>query len=84
MSHYFLTEGVKKVRIHDVNKEKSEQLCEIIRNKNPKFNFKIWNYNKNNFDYSNTFNPNKVMTSREKYVVVNKLEIFESIYIKKD
>ena len=51
MSHYFLTEGVKKVRIHDVNKDKSEQLCEAIRNKNPKFNFKIWNYNKNNFDY---------------------------------
>ena len=32
LSHYFLTEGVKKVRIHDVNNEKSEQLCEVIRN----------------------------------------------------
>ncbi len=51
LSHYFLTEGVKKVRIHDVNNEKSVQLCEAIRNKSPKFNFKIWNYNKNNFDY---------------------------------
>ena len=51
LSHYFLTEGVKKVRIHDVNKEKSEQLCDKIRNKNPKFNFKIWNYSKNNFDF---------------------------------
>ena len=29
LSHYFLTKGVKKVRIHDVNKEKSEQLCKI-------------------------------------------------------
>ena len=51
LSHYFLTEGVKKVRIHDVNKIKSEHLYEKIRNKNPKFNFKIWNYNKINFDY---------------------------------
>ena len=33
LSHYFLTVGVKKVRIHDVNNEKSEQLCEAIRNK---------------------------------------------------
>ncbi len=47
-------------------------------------NFKFKTIDKNNFDYSNTFNPNKVMTSREKYVMVNKLEIFESIYIKKD
>ena len=51
LSHYFLTEGVKKVRIYDINNEKSEQLCETMRNKSPKFNFKIWNYNKNNFDY---------------------------------
>ncbi len=51
LSYYFLTEGVKKVRIHDINNEKSERLCKAIRNKSPKFNFKIWKYNKNNFDY---------------------------------
>ena len=28
------------------------------------------------------FNPNKIQTSREKYVIANKLKIFERIYIK--
>ena len=28
------------------------------------------------------FNPNKIQTSREKYVIVNKLAIFDSIFIK--
>ena len=34
------------------------------------------------FNYSKSFNPDKVQTNREKYVLVNKLDIFESIYIK--
>ena len=34
------------------------------------------------FNYSKSFNPDKVQTNREKYVIVNKLDIFESIYIK--
>ena len=29
---------------------------------------------------SNSFNPNKVLTSREKYVLLNKLNIYEGIY----
>ena len=37
---------------------------------------------KEDFNYSDSFNPNKVQTSREKYVEVNKLDIFDSIYIK--
>ena len=37
---------------------------------------------KNNFNYSESFNPNKVKTNREKYVTVNQLDIFEKIYIK--
>ena len=36
----------------------------------------------NNFCYSESFNPNRVQTSREKYVFDNDLDIFESIYIK--
>ena len=36
----------------------------------------------NDFNYSGSFNPNKVKTNREKYVMVNKLDIFERIYIK--
>ena len=37
---------------------------------------------KKDFDYSECFNPNKVKTSREKYVTGNQLDIFERIYIK--
>jgi len=44
------------------------------------FNFK--KIDKKNFNYSKSFNPNKVKTNRERYVIVNKLEIFEKIYIK--
>ena len=51
LSHYFLNEGAKKVRIHDVNKQKSEQLCNSIRNINSRFNYKIWNYKRNSFDF---------------------------------
>jgi len=37
---------------------------------------------KKDFNYSESFNPNKVKTDREKYVLVNQLDIFERIYIK--
>ncbi len=37
---------------------------------------------KKDFNYSESFNPNKVQTSREKYVLGSALEIFENIYIK--
>jgi len=37
---------------------------------------------KKNFNYSESFNPNQVKTNREKYVIVNQLDIFERIYIK--
>ena len=37
---------------------------------------------KDYFNYSESFNPNKVKTCREKYVTVNQLDIFEKIYIK--
>ena len=44
------------------------------------FYFKI--IDKKDFNYSESFNPNKVKTNREKYVIVNQLDIFERIYIK--
>ena len=34
------------------------------------------------FNFSESFNPNKVKTNREKHAMVNQLDIFESIYIK--
>ena len=37
---------------------------------------------KKDFNYSESFNPNKVQTNREKYVLDNQLGIFEDIYIK--
>ncbi len=43
-------------------------------------NFKT--IDKKDFNYSESFNPNMVKTNREKYVIVNQLDIFERIYIK--
>ena len=44
------------------------------------FNFK--KINQQDFNYSDSFNPNKVKTNREKYVMFHQLDIFERIYIK--
>tara|TARA_B100000161_G_C33446245_1_gene366985 strand:- start:154 stop:783 length:630 start_codon:yes stop_codon:yes gene_type:complete len=44
------------------------------------FNFK--KIDNKDFNYSESFNPNKIKTNREKYVIVNQLDIFERIYIK--
>ena len=44
------------------------------------FNFK--KIDKKDFNYSESFNPNKVKTNREKYAIINKLDIFEKIYMK--
>ena len=50
--------------------------CTISSN----FNFKKIDIK--DFNYSESFNPNKVKTNREKYVIVNQLDIFERIYLK--
>ena len=44
------------------------------------FNFK--KIDKKDFNYVKSFNPTRVQTNREKYVIINKLNIFEEIYIK--
>ena len=38
--------------------------------------------NSMNFNYAESFNPNKMQTSREKYIVANQINIFEGIYAK--
>ena len=45
-------------------------------------NFYFKTIDKKDINYSDSFNPNKVKTNREKYVIVNQLDIFERIYIK--
>jgi len=45
-------------------------------------NFSFKTIDKKDFNYSESFNPNIVKTNREKYVIVNQLDIFEGIYIK--
>ena len=45
-------------------------------------NFDFKRINKKDFNYLESFNPNKVQTNREKYVINNELAVFESIYIK--
>ena len=37
---------------------------------------------KKELNYSESFNPNNVKTDREKYVIVNKLDIYENIYFR--
>lgn len=34
------------------------------------------------FDFCESFNPNRIQTNREKYVILNQLKIYESIYKK--
>ena len=43
-------------------------------------NFYFKKIDEKNFNYSKSFNPNKVKTNREKYVIDNQLDIFEKIY----
>ena len=50
--------------------------CTISKN----FNFK--QIEQNDFDFYQSFNPNKFKTNREKYVIFNGHNIFERIYIK--
>ena len=50
--------------------------CTISSN----LNFKT--IHKKDFNFTGSFNPNKVKTNREKYVIVNQLKIFEKIYTK--
>ena len=50
--------------------------CTILNN----LNFQV--VDKKDFNYSGSFNPNKIQTKREKYAIVNELDIFESIFIK--
>ena len=45
-------------------------------------NLNLKKIDKIDFDYSTSFNPNRIKTNREKYVINNEFDIFESIYIK--
>jgi len=45
-------------------------------------NFYFKTINNNDFNYSESFNPNKFKTNREQYVIDNQLDIFEGIYRK--
>ena len=45
-------------------------------------NSKFKTIDKKDLNYSESYNPNEVQTNREKYVIVNELDIFERIYMK--
>ena len=45
-------------------------------------NLKFKKIDQLDFNFSESFNPNRLQTNREKYVIVNKLDIFERIYIR--
>ena len=54
-----------------------EYMCSTISSNS---NFK--KIDKENFNYCESFNPYNIQTNREKYSVINKLDIYESIYMK--
>ena len=45
-------------------------------------NFNLKKIDTKNFNYFESFNPNKVQTNREQYVLNKELDIYESIYMK--
>ena len=45
-------------------------------------NFYFKTIDKKDFNFSESFNPNKVKTNREKYVIANQQDLFDNIYIK--
>ena len=45
-------------------------------------NFNFQTIDKKTFNYSESFNPNRIKTNREKYVILNQLDIFDKIYMK--
>ena len=45
-------------------------------------NYNFVKLDNKDFSHAASFNPNKIQTNREKYVIINHLNIFESIYIK--
>ena len=45
-------------------------------------NIHLKTLNKKDLNYSESFNPIKVKTNREKYVIFNHLDVYEKIYIK--
>ena len=59
-------------------KDLFEYMCSTISSNS---NFKI--IDKEDFNFCNSFNPNNIQTNREKYSVINQLDIYESIYMKR-
>ena len=59
-------------------KDLFEYMCSTISSNS---NFKI--IDKEDFNFCNSFNPNNIQTNREKYSVINHLDIYESIYMKR-
>ena len=45
-------------------------------------NLNLKKIDKKDLNYAKSFNPNKVHTNREKYVIFNKIDIYENTYIK--
>ena len=76
----FLSKSLKKGSLIFIKTDVKElfDYMNLIISKN--LNFK--QLENKNFNYSNSFNPNKIKTNREKYVILNNLNVFESIYLK--
>ena len=64
--------------IKNSTKNTDKKIFEIYQ----KFSKNFKKLDKQDFKYSECFNPNRIQTNREKYVIFNKIDIFERIYLK--
>ena len=76
----FLSNSMKKRSLIFIKTDVKElfEYMEFTISKSIKFK-KLAN---KDFRFNESFNPNKIQTNREKYVLLNQLKVYESIYIK--
>ena len=76
----FLSNSLQKGTLIFIKTDVKDLFDYMHRTISSNLNFKT--IDKQDFNYSKSFNPNKIKTNREKYVTVNQLVIFERIYMK--
>ena len=76
----FLSNSMKKRSLIFIKTDVKElfEYMELVISESIKFQ-KLAN---KDFLFDESFNPNKIQTSREKYVLTNQLKVYESIYMK--
>ena len=76
----FLSNSLKKRSLIFIKTDVKDLFNYMVRTISESTKFK--KLDNKDFIYKDSFNPNKVKTNREKYVLLNQLKIYESIHIK--